>query len=96
MAMIIRVQELVTRRYPENEYPTPVMQTKYIYKVPDDFDYGAMCDDCSNVEVIAEHVPDDAKMGTWELPIPKLVLKGILPPIRNRGHAEAGALALCS
>ncbi len=75
MAMIIRVQELVTVKGPECEQQRCLMRTKGIYKVPDDFDYGAICDDRNSGEVIAEHVPDDAIMGTWELPIPKLVLK---------------------
>jgi hypothetical protein len=75
MAIIIRVKELIHETDPESEFPVPVMRTKGIYKVPNEFDYGAVCDDRTNVEVIAENVPDDAIMGTWELPIPKLVLK---------------------
>ncbi|MFZ2411578.1 MAG: hypothetical protein WAW23_08415 [Candidatus Methanoperedens sp.] len=75
MAMIIRVKELVHESSPDNEYPVPVMRTKGIYKVPDDFDYGAICDDRNSAEVIAEHVPDDVIIGTWDMPKPKLILK---------------------
>ena len=75
MAMIIRVKELVTESDPESEYPRNIMRTTGIYKVPNDFDYGALCDDRNVVEVIAESVPDDAVMGIRDMPAPKPVLK---------------------
>jgi len=75
MAMIIRVKSLVHETSDDSEHPIPVMRTTGIYKVPDDFDYGAICDDRNSAEVIAENVPDDAIMGIWELPVPKLILK---------------------
>jgi len=75
MAMIIRVKELVTENDHESEYPGNIMRTTGIYKVPDNFDCGALCDDRNNMVVIAENVPDDAVMGIRDMPAPKQVLK---------------------
>jgi len=75
MAMIIRVKELVTENDPESENPRNIMRTTGIYKVPNEFDYGALCDDRNDVEVIAESVPDDAVMGIRDMPASKPVLK---------------------
>ncbi len=75
MAIIIRMKELLTESDPESEYPRNIMRTTGIYKVPNNFDYGALCDDRNDVEVIEESVPDDAVMGIRDMPAPKPVLK---------------------
>jgi hypothetical protein len=79
MAKIIRVKELRHKVTEGSEYPVPVMHTTKIVKVPDDFDYGSMCDDRTDVEVIAEYVPDDALMEVLDLPKQ-------LPAIKDEGE----------
>ena len=74
MAIIIRMKELLTESDPESEYPRNIMRTTGIYKVPNDFDYGALCDDRNDVEVIAESVPDDAVMCIRDMPSKERVL----------------------
>jgi hypothetical protein len=79
MAKIIKVKELRHKTTEDSEYPVSVMRTTKIVKVPDDFDYGSMCDDRTDVEVIAGYVPDDALMEVWDLPKQ-------LPAIKDEGE----------
>jgi hypothetical protein len=69
MAMLIRVRELqVVSGDSTQETPYSKFCTTGIFLVPDDYDYAAQCCDSSNVEVIAENVPDNVEMGLRDLP----------------------------
>lgn len=76
MAMIIRVQTMHSvADDPTQEWPYSKMRTTGVFVVPSDFDYGSLCDDSTNVEVIAENVPGDIELGFRDLPTPKRALK---------------------
>jgi hypothetical protein len=76
MAMILRVQTMHSvADDPTQEWPYSKMRTTGVFVVPNDFDYGALCDDSTNVEVIAENVPADIELGFWGSPTPKRALK---------------------
>ena len=79
MVKIIRVKELRPKTTEDSEHTVSVMRTTKIVKVPDDFDYGSMCDDRTNAYVIAEYVPDDALMEVWDFPKQ-------LPAIKDEGE----------
>lgn len=69
MAMLIRVREQHTvRGDPTQEQTYSKWRTTGIFMVPDDYDYAAQCSDTTNVEVIAENVPDDVELGLRDLP----------------------------